>query len=132
RAIRERRVRTGVFVALGFAGTLVVLILLLTGRFDLPQLTWTEWGDFVFSVLPALFVIVGIVRLPDSRLAAYQWFRRAVLVLILITQVFAFYRDQLLAVLGLFANILVLVTLHAVIRLELEELDRRTVDSAAA
>ena len=131
RAIRQRRVRTGVFVALGFAATVVVLALLFTGRFDLPPLTWTQWGDFIFSVLPALLVIAGIVRLPDSRLAAYQWFRRAVLVLIFITQVFAFYQDQLLAVLGLFANILVLVTLHAVIRLELEERGRRTVDDTA-
>jgi hypothetical protein len=53
-------------------------------------------------------------------------------VLIFITQVFAFYQDQLLAVLGLFANILVLVTLHAVIRLELEARDRGTVDAVVA
>jgi hypothetical protein len=124
RAIRERRARTGVFVTIGLAATVLVLAAFVTGRLQVPALSWTQWGDFVFSVVPAMLVIAGIVQLPDSRLAAYQMFRRAVLILIFITQVFAFYQQQLLAVIGLFINILVLVTLHAMIRLEREERER--------
>jgi hypothetical protein len=126
RAVQQRRARTGLFVGLGLAATVAVLVTLLTGSFQVPELAWTEWADLVFSVLPALIVVAGVIRLPESRLGAYQLFRRAVLILIFITQVFAFYQDQLLAVVGLLANILVLITLHAVIRLELEERDRRT------
>lgn len=42
-------------------------------------------------------------------------FKQAVLVLLLVTQFFAFYRDQLSAVYGLFSNLIVLITLNYMI-----------------
>jgi hypothetical protein len=118
RAYQRRRGRTMLSLSIALAITGVLLVALLSGRWLLPALSWFEWGELAFSVAPALLVLAGIIRLPESRLAAYRMFHRAVLILIFITQFFAFYRDQLLAVLGLLANIVVLATLRAMIQQE--------------
>jgi hypothetical protein len=57
--------------------------------------------------VPALFVLVGIVRMRRSRLDAYRTFKTAVLIIIFVTQFFAFYHQQLLALFGLAVNILI-------------------------
>jgi hypothetical protein len=120
RAYQRRHMRPLPLLGMGLAVTSGLIIALLSGRWLLPALSFMEWGELLFSVLPALIVVAGIVRLPGSRLAAYRLFHRAVLVLIFITQFFAFYQDQLLAVLGLLANIVVLVTLRAMMQQERE------------
>lgn len=84
-------------------------------RGELPALGPYGWAELVFSVVPALLVVAGILRMPADRLAAYRWFKQAVLVLLLVTQFFAFYRDQFSAVYGLFSNLIVLVTLNYMI-----------------
>jgi hypothetical protein len=53
------------------------------------------------TILGAALVGVGVVRLPGSRLAAYRWFMRGLLVWILLTQVFVFYSSQLAGLVGL-------------------------------
>ena len=53
------------------------------------------------TILGAALVGVGVLRLPRSRLAAYHWFMRGVLVWILMTQVFVFYSSQLAGLGGL-------------------------------
>lgn len=94
-------------------------------RGELPALGPYGWAELIFSVVPALMVVAGILRMPSDRLAAYRWFKQAVLVLLLVTQFFAFYRDQLSAVYGLFSNLIVLVTLNYMID---EERGRAGVD----
>lgn len=84
-------------------------------RGDLPALGPYAWAELVFSLVPALMVVAGILRMPVDRMAAYRWFKRAVLVLLLVTQFFAFHEHQLSAVFGLFSNLIVLVTINYMI-----------------
>lgn len=77
-----------------------------------------EWGEVVFSVVPAVMILVGAFRLRRSRLTAYRTIRQAVLILIFITQVFTFYRAELAAVLGLGANLVVLQVVNFLIEQE--------------
>ena len=67
---------------------------------------------------PALLVIVGIVRWRRSKLAAYLWFERALLVTIFIYEFFAFYQDQLRAVLSLAIVLATFLMLRVVIQAE--------------
>jgi hypothetical protein len=88
------------------------------GHQALPDLSFFQWAELLSSVAPALLVLVGIARLRRSRIEAYQTFKTAVLILIFVTQFFTFYHQQLLAVIGLFLNILVWLTLRGMIHQE--------------
>jgi hypothetical protein len=77
-----------------------------------------DWGELIFSIVPAVLVLFGVLHMPKDRLSAYRMFHRAVLVLIFVTQFFAFYHHQFAATVGLFWNIIVLVTLRYVIHEE--------------
>jgi hypothetical protein len=59
------------------------------------------------------------MRLPSSRLDAYRWFERSVLVSIFFTQVVLFWHDQLAALGGLFWNLVLLAVLRFLIHQEL-------------
>jgi hypothetical protein len=63
------------------------------------------------SGLTALLIIVGLVVRRRSRVAAYRWFKRAILVSLLITQVFVFYNDQFAALGGVILGLLLYVAL---------------------
>lgn len=52
-------------------------------------------AQLVSTFVGAACVGVGAIRLTGSRMAAYDWFARGVLVWILVTQVFVFYSSQL-------------------------------------
>jgi hypothetical protein len=54
-------------------------------------------GLLVSSVVSSIMIVIGVLLLPGARLQAYSWFKRAILVSILLTQVFLFYTQQLLA-----------------------------------
>lgn len=62
--------------------------------------------------IAGLLVIAGVVTLRRNRLEAFRWFKRSLLVSILLTQVFVFYRDQLSAFIGLVFNIVLLLTFN--------------------
>ena len=104
------------------AAVLVVVAALLGGAIvgyrSLPELSAFEWAGVLSSVLPALVVLIGVAWLRRSRLQAYRIFNAAVLFIIFVTQFFAFYRRQLLALFGLAANILVWLTLRTMIQQE--------------
>lgn len=91
----------------------------------LSGLPVTGWGELFASSLSSLFALGGILVLTRSRLRGYYWLQRSVLVSVLLTQVFMFYREQFSAVLGLLINISLLVILDLMIRQEqvLEERD---------
>ncbi len=59
--------------------------------------TLIEWGDVFSSTLSGIFVIVGVIRIFHSRLAAYRMFKIAVLISLLLTQFFLFYDMELSA-----------------------------------
>lgn len=113
---REGGRRRRLTVSALLLGALVLGLLLSYPR--LPALSFYGWGELVFSLVPALLVVAGVIRMRESRLAAYAHFKQAVLVLIFVAQFFAFYEAQLLALLGLVANIVVLATLRYMIRAE--------------
>jgi hypothetical protein len=94
-----------------FGGTIL-------GYRALPDLTGFEWAGLISSVIPALVVLLGVASLRRSRLQAYRIFNAAVLFVIFVTQFFAFYHQQLLAVFGLGANVLVWITLRTMIQQE--------------
>lgn len=63
----------------------------------------------------AVLVVAGISQIRRSRIAAFRLFRSAVLIQIFLVQVFLFYKEQLAALFGLAANILVLIVLRHMI-----------------
>ena len=58
------------------------------------QLPVSDWLLIVATIIPTIFVILAIVSLPRSRLTALRFFHRGVLLSILFTEVFIFYRNQ--------------------------------------
>ena len=92
-------------LVIAYAGAAVVgvVILALSTPFGAPGepsavATVAQVGS---TILGAALMGVGVVRLPSSRLAAYHWFMRGLLVWILLTQVFVFYSSQLAGLGGL-------------------------------
>jgi hypothetical protein len=88
------------------------IILINPAKIKLP---FADWAIFTSVSLSGIFIVAGIVFMPRSRLRAYEWFHRAMLVSILLTQVFSFYQFQFLALLGVFLNILILIALRYMI-----------------
>jgi hypothetical protein len=115
----EQRQRRG-----PLAAAAVLLFVLIAGaviaRAVLRGLSVFGWAEVVSTVLPALVVLLGVLRMRHSRLAAYRTFKTAVLINIFVTQFFAFYHQQLVAIFGLAANIVVWMTVRHVIHLEQE------------
>jgi hypothetical protein len=70
------------------------------------------------SLLALAFAMVGVVRLRRSRLSAYRWLERSVLVSVLLGQVLLFWQDQLAAIVQLGWNLLLLGALRYAIRQE--------------
>jgi len=70
----------------------------------------------------ALAIVIGVVVLPRNRLAAFHWFDRAVLVWILVVQVYLFDRQQFAATGGL----VVALAVWALVRSALAIEERRT------
>lgn len=84
-----------------------------------PRLGFSGWAVLVSSSVVIAFNVLGIVRLlQGSRLGAYRWFERGLLVSILFVQVFNFADLQLIAF-GLLAfDLLVLLTTRVLIAAE--------------
>jgi hypothetical protein len=75
-------------------------------------------GQLVSSLVAGFFVVAGALRLPSSRLEAFEMFRRATLVNIFLTEFFIFSRVQFAAIPGLIANLILLAALHYSIEAE--------------
>lgn len=73
-------------------------------------------GDLLTSLISSACIIVGALRWHWSRLAAYRWFKRGILVSILLAQVFLFYASQLAALGGLAIDLFLLLALNQLIR----------------
>lgn len=75
-------------------------------------------GQLAASVVAAVFAVIGAVRLPTSRLEAFEFFRRAVLVNLFLTEFFIFSRLQFRALPGFLVNLFLLTALHAALSQE--------------
>lgn len=69
-------------------------------------------GQLLSTFLGAILVARGIIELPVSRLGAYHWFIRGILVWLLITQVFVFYTSQPIGLAGLLFDVLAYTALR--------------------
>lgn len=74
------------------------------------------------TLVTGVFIVYGLFLMRRSRVRAYTWFLRAVLVSLLITQLFVFYNAQFTALGGLSIDLLFYVALRYMIRRE-EELE---------
>ena len=111
-----------VLVALGgLLAAVVVVVAAAAGQAESLTLDFWSLGGVVSTAVAGVLVVVGLVRWRRSRLAAYRWFERALLVTIFISEFFAFYEDQLTAIFGL---VVVLLT-FATVRLMIAEEERR-------
>ncbi|MDX6694668.1 MAG: hypothetical protein QOF02_2271 [Blastocatellia bacterium] len=85
---------------------------------QMSQLSAFDWAGIWFSLLSGFFVLCGVWSLRRSRLFAYRMFERSILVSIFLSQVFAFYKEQFSALLGLLFNIVILLALRFMIERE--------------
>ena len=70
------------------------------------------------ALASAAFVVIGLLLMRRSRVQGYRWFLRAVLVSLLVTQLFVFYHDQFAALTGLVIDLLFYFALRYMIRRE--------------
>ena len=105
-----------VVVALGFG------VGVLMGQFEaetyLGSQSSTHIGMLLSAVASLSLVVLGVARLPRSRLAAYRWFERSVLVSVFFTQVLMFWLAQLAALSGLAVDLVLLAGLRYMLRQE--------------
>ncbi|MBM3658731.1 MAG: hypothetical protein FJW95_04420 [Actinobacteria bacterium] len=71
----------------------------------------------------AVLIVIGITQLRRNRLAAFRWFDRALLIRILVVQVFLFQEQQSAATLGLFVDLFVWAMLRSAIVIEEQRLE---------
>ena len=89
-------------------------------------------GGLVASLASSVLVLVGVVRLIRSRLAAFRWFERSILVSIFFTQVFLFWQDQFAALGGLVWDIALLIGVSYGIREEAARQDAASIGAGAS
>ena len=88
-------------------------------------------AQLLSTVAGAALVGLGVVILPRSRIGAFRWMERGVLVWILVTQVFVFYSSQLAGLSGLVVDLAVYAGLRFAIGREIESgRDRARSDTA--
>jgi hypothetical protein len=70
------------------------------------------------AVVAGVLVVIGIARLRRNRLAALRWFDRALLIWILVVQVYMFKQMQLAAVIGLAVDLFIWAMVRSAIAIE--------------
>lgn len=79
---------------------------------------FAQWFEAGSSGATALLIAIGLAVRHRSRVAAYRWFKAAIMVSLLITQVFVFYHDQLSALIGVIFDLLLYTALTYMIHRE--------------
>jgi hypothetical protein len=106
-----------VFVSQAFVGSIAAAAVGWSAlRVNTPPVH--EQVALLTSLLSLAMVLAGVVRLPGSRLAAYRWFERSVLISVFFTRVILFWQDQLAALTGLVWDLALLTVLRFLIRQE--------------
>ncbi|QQS19725.1 hypothetical protein IPL85_05675 [Candidatus Saccharibacteria bacterium] len=80
-------------------------------------------GQLVTTLVSAACIVVGLVWLGRSRLRAFEWFRRATLINLLLTQFFEFSRVEFGALPGFMFNLLLLAVINMAIAEEIRHQD---------
>jgi len=75
-------------------------------------------GQLIASAVAGGFAIAGAIKILDSRLQAFDLFRRATLINLLLTEFFIFSRTQFHAIPGFLANLVLLLALRYAINEE--------------
>ena len=77
-----------------------------------------EVAQLAASGLAGWFVLMGVIRIGASRVAAFRMFERAIVTSILLVQVFSFYSEQFAALVELVFNLTILALVRAGIAVE--------------
>ncbi len=83
-------------------------------------LNWLGWAEFGSSLFSAIFVLLGVAVIRKSRIGAYKFFQQSILIYLLVTQIFLFYRKEFGALIGFAANLIIFWTLRILIQREQE------------
>jgi len=75
-------------------------------------------GQLIASAVAGGFAIAGAIKIIDSRLQAFELFRRATLINLLLTEFFIFSRTQFHAIPGFLVNLILLLALRYAIQEE--------------
>lgn len=105
---------------LAIAGTAYSNLNDITGLFsgDITYGAGLIVGQFVASLVAAGFAVVGTIRLAASRLAAFEYFRRATLINLFLTEFFVFSRIEFDALPGFISNLSILLLITYVMHQE--------------
>lgn len=78
--------------------------------FTFPQKhIFASWGEFISILISAVLSFAGLLLLRFSKQRAYMLFKHSLLISVLITSFFSFYRLQFAALIGLGINVLLLI-----------------------
>ena len=123
-----------IFLIFAFVQVAVVSLVALLSLFESTaatlQLDFTDIATLCSSAVSGVLTLIGIFQLRRSRLVAYRWFVRSVLVSIFVTQIFTFLESELTALWGFAIDILLYTALKIMIEQE-QRLAAETVSAAA-
>ncbi len=88
------------------------------------KITFISYGEIFSIILSSVFTVIGIILFRFDRLRSYEMFKYSVMVSILLTQFFVFYREQLQALTGLLISLIVLSVLNFIIDQEKKHLGK--------
>ena len=128
----ERALTAAVIVYATATVVASLLVVITAARSDASQsLSVAALGQVLSTIAGAVLIARGVVALPTSRIEAYRWFVRGVLVWLLITQVFIFYESQLAGLGGLAFDVGAYAMLLYALRREASPLKRLATAGAA-
>ena len=117
-----RPILIGFFLLLALIQIAIVLLValaeILASDVDTLQLGYTGIATLCSVAVSGVLTLIGIFQLRRSRLAAYRWFVRSILVSIFVTQVFTFLESELSALWGFAFDILLYTALKIMIERE--------------
>ena len=96
----------------------------------IEQLAISDWLLVGSTIIPSIFVLAAVVTLPRSRLTALRLFHRGVLLSILFTEVFMFYRNQAAALWVLAFNLFSWACVNVVLTSTLRHSETRGLPAA--
>lgn len=120
-----------IFLVFAFIQIAMVLVIALLSLFESTaatlQLDFTSIATLCSSAVSGVLTFIGIFQLRRSRLVAYHWFVRSVLVSIFVTQIFTFLESELTALWGFAIDIL----LYTALKIMIEQEQRLAAETAS-
>jgi hypothetical protein len=88
------------------------------GSQEILRVDFWALGQIISATASSILVVIGAVRWRRSRVEAYRWFQRALLVTLFITEFFAFYQNQNTQFAGLVLTLLAYAAIRTMLSLE--------------